>query len=234
MIEVNLLPKEYRKRATPFHFDKKLMYAGGAVAVVFLLLVSFTIYKKHSINTLDKKIVSIERQRKALDKDIRLIDNLTDLKQKLLTRMAGIETLDRSRGMWVSILEDLSSRVPELLWLTDISDEKPKEVKANQRKPIKDRKKNKDKDEAEEKAAPKKQITNVEGYAYTLNSIASFFIGMMKSEYFDDVELAYAKQEKLDEVSAYKFKISCVVDQQSWLNENFQPEQTLTSPLAEN
>ena len=95
MIEVNLLPREYRKRATPFHFDKKLMYAGGAVAVVFLLLVGVTIYKQHSINTLDKKIVSIEKQRKALDKDIRLIDNLTDLKQKLLTRMAGIETLDR-------------------------------------------------------------------------------------------------------------------------------------------
>jgi len=232
MIEVNLLPKEYRKRATPFHFDKKLIYAGGAVAVVFLLLVSFTIFKKHSINTLDKKIVSIERQRKALDKDIRLIDNLTDLKQKLLTRMTGIETLDRSRGMWVSILEDLSSRVPELLWLTDIADEKPKEVRANQRKPIKNKKK--DKGEAGEEAAPKKQITNVEGYAYTLNSIASFFIGMMKSEYVDDVELAYAKQEMLDKVSAYKFKISCVVDQQSWLNENFQPEQTLTSPLAEN
>ena len=232
MIEVNLLPREYRKRATPFHFDKKLIYAGGAVAVVFLLLAGISFYKVHSINTLDKKIVSIEKQRKALDKDIRLIDNLTDLKQKLLTRMAGIETLDRSRGMWVSILEDLSSRVPELLWLTSVADEKPKPVKTNQRKPIKDR--NKKEDEAAEEAGPAKQITNVEGYAYTLNSIASFFIGLMKSDYFDDVELAFAKQEMLDDVSAYKFKISCVVDQQSWLDNNFQPEQTLTSPLAEN
>ena len=113
-----------------------------------------------------------------------------------------------------------------------MADEKPKPVQANKRKPIKDR--NKKKDEAAEEAAPAKKITNVEGYAYTLNSIASFFIGLMKSDYFDDVELAYAKQEMLDEVSAYKFKISCVVDQQSWLDNNYQPEQTLTSPLAEN
>jgi Tfp pilus assembly protein PilN len=234
MIEINLLPKEYRKRSTPFHFNKRWIYAGGAVGMVFLLLIALTVYKKHTISNLDKKIVSVQRQRAALDKDIKLIDGLTDLKQKLLTRLAAIEKLDMNRGMWVAIMEDVSNRVPELLWVTNLSEEGPKKEKtaANRRPGVRNPKDLAEADTVEVQL-PAKRPAIVEGYAYTLNSIASFLVGMMKSEYFDGIELAYARQETIQDVAAYNFKINCLVDYDAWLREEVQPEATVSSPLAD-
>ncbi len=232
MIEINLLPKEYRKRATPFHFNKKWIYAGAAVVFVFLLLAGLTIYKKHSITSLDEKIASVKKQRLALSKDIKLIDDLTDLKQKLLTRMTAIENLDKNRGMWVSIMEDLSNRVPELLWLTKLVEQKPEQPKPTKRRP-----RGRTQQEAEadsvQVAEPTKKQAYIEGYAYTLNSIASFLVNVMKSDYFLDVELAYAKQENVKDIAAYNFRINCVVDYEAWLRYDYQPEKSFSSPLAE-
>jgi Tfp pilus assembly protein PilN len=234
MIEINLLPKEYRKRSTAFRFDKKWLYAGGAVGMVILLLASLTLYKKHTIDNLDKKIVSVQRQRAALDKDVKLIDGLTDLKQKLLTRLAAIEKLDKNRGMWVAILEDVTNRVPELLWITDLSEEAPQQNKAAaRRRPGAANPRDLVQADTVEVQLPSKRPAVIEGYAYTLNSIASFLVGMMKSDYFDDIELAYAKQETVQDVAAYNFKINCVVDYDAWLKEEIQPEATVSSPLAD-
>jgi Tfp pilus assembly protein PilN len=233
MIEINLLPKEYRRRATPLHFDKKWIYAGAAVCVVFLLLAGMTFYKKHTINDLDKKIVSVQKQRRALDKDIKLIDGLTDLKQKLLTRLSAIEKLDVNRGMWVAILEDLSTRIPELLWLTSVSEEDPLKKQATQRKKANPKNLGQMEADTVEVKLPSKRPAVIEGYAYTLNSIASFLVGIMKSEFFDDIELAYARQEEFQNLAAYNFKINCVVDYDAWLKEEYQPEVSVSSPLAD-
>jgi Tfp pilus assembly protein PilN len=232
MIEINLLPREYRKRSNPLHFDKKWIYVGSAVVVMFALLFGLTFLKTHNIAKLEKKIASIQKQRTALDKDIRLIDNLTDLKQKLLTRMTAIEKLDKTRGMWVSILEDLNTRVPEMLWLTDIKEEQPVVVKAkNKRAPKKSKPKNDVKVDSTT-VAPKKKTTTIEGYAYTLSSIASFLVSMVKSDYFEDIKLTYARQEALENIAAYDFKINCVINYDAWLEEKYQPENIMTSPLA--
>ena len=232
MIQINLLPKEYRRRARPFHFDKKWIYATAAVSLVFALLISLTFYKKHQISTLNKKIVMVQKQRKALEKDIQLIDGLTELKQKLLTRMSAIENLDMNRGMWVNILEELSSQVPELLWLINISEEKPAAPKSKVKRP--NRPNTQDSRAEEDSAAiPQKRITKIEGYAYTLNSVASFIVGMMKSDYFKEIELAYARQESMENIAAYNFSINCVVNYNAWLDEIYQPENNSPSPLAE-
>lgn len=203
--------------------------------MVFLLLIALTVYKKHTISNLDKKIVSVQRQRAALNKDIKLIDGLTDLKQKLLTRLAAIEKLDKNRGMWVAIMEDVSGRVPELLWITNMTEESPKRdnTQANRRPGVRNPTDLAQAADTMEVPLPSKRPTVIEGYAYTLNSIASFLVGMMKSDYFDGIELAYARQETIQDLAAYNFKINCVVDYDAWLKEEVQPEAAVSSPLAD-
>lgn len=230
MIEINLLPREYRKRATPFSLDRKWMYIAGAVCLIMAMLVGLTYHKKHQLAKLDKKIESVRKQRMALNEDIKLIDGLTELKQKLLTRMNAIEELDGNRGMWVSILEDLASRVPEMMWLTAFAEEAPQAQKSAKRKP---RRTAAAAAEDSVEAKPVEKITRIEGFAYTLNSIASFIVSIMKSDYLEDVSLAYARQETIGEIAAYSFKIECKINRDAWLRDNYQPEKTLTSPLAE-
>ncbi|NIP43544.1 MAG: PilN domain-containing protein [candidate division Zixibacteria bacterium] len=233
MIEINLLPKEYRRRATPLHFNKKWLYAGAAVCLVFVLLAGMTFYKQQMIRNMDKKIVAAQKERMSLQKDIKLIDNLTNLKQNLLTRLSAIEKLDMDRGMWVAIMEDLSSRVPELLWLTNVSEEDLRQKAAEQRKANNPRNLGQAVQDTVEFQMPSRRPAVIEGYAYTLNSIASFLVGVMKSEYFDDIELAYARQENVEDLDAYNFKINCVVDYDAWLKEEYQPEVSVSSPLAD-
>ena len=59
MIEINLLPKEYRKRASAFHFDKKLIYGAAGAAVVVLLLATVTFYQRYQVRSLDEKIALV-------------------------------------------------------------------------------------------------------------------------------------------------------------------------------
>lgn len=233
MIEINLLPKEYRRRATPLHFNKKWLYAGAAVCLVFVLLAGMTFYKQQMIRNMDKKIVAAQKERMSLENDIKLIDGLTNLKQNLLTRLSAIEKLDMDRGMWVTIMEDLSSRVPELLWLTNVSEEDLRQKAAEQRKANNPRNLGQAVQDTVEFQMPSRRPAVIEGYAYTLNSIASFLVGVMKSEYFDDIELAYARQENVEDLDAYNFKINCVVDYDAWLKEEYQPEVSVSSPLAD-
>jgi len=201
--------------------------------MVFVLLAGMTFYKKQMIKNMDKKIASAQRERISLEKDIKLIDGLTDLKQKLLTRLSAIEKLDMNRGMWVTIMEDLSSRVPELLWLTNVSEEDLQKKMAQERKAGNPRNLGQAAQDTVEVTLPSRRPAVIEGYAYTLNSIASFLVGVMKSEYFDDIELAYARQENIEDLAAYNFKINCVVDYDAWLKEEYQPEVSVSSPLAD-
>lgn len=208
MIEINLLPKEYRKRTRAFSFDKKLISLAAAVAVILLLLVSVTMYQKYQLASLDEDISRASAKRARLQEDIKLIDGLTELKEKILHRMDAIENLDRYRSTWVDVLQDLNSRVPDFMWLTrvaEFAEQKTAQPKA----------KNVPGQQAEDTVKTEIVVfdqsvpTQIEGYAFTLNSVASLMVGLMKSDYFDNVDLAFAKEEEVMGISAFKFRVAC-------------------------
>ena len=60
-------------------------------------------------------------------------------------------------------------------------------------------------------ATPPVRTAEIEGYAFTLNALASFMIKMMRSDYFDEVELVSTKEIELEEKKAYNFTVSCSV-----------------------
>ncbi len=209
MIEVNLLPKEYRKRATTFRFDKRVIYTAIGAGAIVLLLVAVTFHQNYQISSLDQNIAKASAEKLRLQDDIKLIDGLTELKEKIILRMEAIEKLDRYRSTWVNVLQDLNVRVPDFLWLTRVagSDEVggvrpvPRNVPGQEAV---------DTTQAEEfvmfdRPAP----TEIEGYAFTLNSVASLLVGLMKSDYFDNINLAFAKEEEVMGISAYKFRVMC-------------------------
>ena len=57
MIEINLLPKGYRKKQVSFSFGKTGLYAVVAAAGVVLMLVSVTVYQMNQVASLDDGIV---------------------------------------------------------------------------------------------------------------------------------------------------------------------------------
>lgn len=193
-----------------FSLGKTGIYAVAAAAVIIVMLISVSFYQQHKMSELDENIIKAKQRATMLQKDIRLVDALTEVKNKVEARMIAVEKLDSHRSSWVRILENMARNVPEFVWMGRF-EEQPLVVAA----PPQGKSKNKNKEqEAPKKEAytvPTVRTAEIEGYAFTLNALASFMIKMMRSDYFDEVELVNTKEIELEEKKAYNFTVSCNV-----------------------
>lgn len=218
MIEINLLPKGYRKKQVSFSFGKSSFYVIGAAAGIVLMLVSVTIYQMSQIASLDENMQKARQRAAMLEKDIQLVDGLTEVKEKISARMAAVERLDSHRSAWVRIMEDLGRNVPEFVWLGRFTELQPKVDSAAQKQKTSATFGNTQPQAPDSQATPKPQPNpnepkvmpvEVEGYAFTLNALASFMINTMRSDYFDEVELKSTKEITLGDSRAYNFVLAC-------------------------
>jgi Tfp pilus assembly protein PilN len=197
MIEINLLPKELRRKGKKFAFNKNLIYVGMAAGVLIVLFVAISILQTFKLKALDQKIADAKKRTEALKKNIELVDALADLKDKLLQRMSAIENLDKNRATWVYVLEDLSGRVPEHLWLSLLKEEEPaSESQAGTGA-----------DTTTKKTLlfpPTKKVT-LEGYTYSINSLALFLIELMRSDYFKNMDLRFIKKSEMEKQKIFSF-----------------------------
>jgi Tfp pilus assembly protein PilN len=213
MIEINLLPKDQRKRAMEFSLGKSGLYiAAGAVAVV-VALGGITYYQQSQLAELDENIDRAQQRAAMLQKDIKLVDALTDVKNKISNRMAAIEKLDSHRSGWVRVLESVTSRVPEFVWLARFKEVKPiaaKKDDATDKSGEKPKAADAEKDIVASAGAnaPSVLKCEVEGFAFTLNSLAAFMINMMRSDHFENIDLKTTTEVKLEDAKAYNFTIS--------------------------
>lgn len=205
MIEINLLPKEYLKKSFGISLGKAGLYGVAAAAGVILMLVCITFYQMHQLAKLEDNIAKARQRAAMLEKDIKLVDALIDVKAKITNRMAAVERLDSHRSAWVKILEDLARNVPEFVWLGRFSEKAPQDtvVPSNQQgnEP--------QKEQQPVESFPVVRSAEIEGYAFTLNALASFMIKMMRSNYFDEVELVSSDEVKFLDEKAYNFVLTC-------------------------
>jgi len=172
-------------------------------------MVAITFYQIQQLNSLSSDMERANQRAIMLRDDIRLVDALTDVKEKIHQRINAVERLDRHRSAWVRILEDVSRNVPEFVWLDEFK-EKPLETP----KPVKS-----DNQTAGEKPAPpppaaelpSERPVEIKGYAFTLNALAATMIRMMRSEYFDKVELIDSKDTTYAGEKAYLFQLGASV-----------------------
>ena len=203
MIEINLLPKDYRKRSFDFSLGKTGIYAiAGAVGVV-LMLVAVTFYQSHQLSELDDNIAKAKQRAAMLQKDIQLVDALIEVKSKINVRMQAVESLDRHRSAYVRILEDVARNVPEFIWLARFEEDKTAAPK-----PETDKTADGEVKEPVEPVVANAKHMVVEGYAFTLNALAKLMINMMRSDYFDEVELVSTEEKKLEKHEAYNFVLT--------------------------
>ena len=206
MIEINLLPREYLKKSISVSFGKTGLYAVAAVAGITLMLIGVTLYQMHQLSELEDNIAKARQRAAMLEKDIKLVDALTDVKAKITSRMAAVERLDSHRSAWVRILEDVARNVPEFVWLGRFTEEALKDSAAQ---PSQEGNEQETEQQPAVAAAPTMRSAEVEGYTFTLNALASFMIKMMRSNYFDNVELISSDEVKFQDQKAYNFVLAC-------------------------
>jgi Tfp pilus assembly protein PilN len=216
MININLIPKQYLKRSGGISLGKHGVYAMAGVCGIILMLGAITLYQLHQMRELNGQM-EIARSRTAqLDKDIKMVDALIDIKSKITDRMQAVERLDRHRSAWVRILEDLSRNTPEFVWLSSIGEVAPKTVSTSPGRPGAQGNAGQQAAADTVKTAvnpngPIVKPAEIEGFTFTLNALASFMIKMMRSNYFEDVDLVYSKEVAFGKQKAYNFKLNCSV-----------------------
>lgn len=210
MIEINLLPKQYLKSSRSFSFGKTGLYAAAAAAGVVLMLVGISFYQIYQLGRLESDIEKARARAAVLQKDIQIVDALTQVKGKIAERMEAVEKLDRNRSAWVRVLEDVARDVPEFVWL-GVFREMPLDVKSA----AADKTRKTPADTTAQMASngpPSMRQVEIEGYAFTLNALAAFMINLMRSDYFDEVELVSTEEKKFQEKEkAYNFRLGCNV-----------------------
>jgi Tfp pilus assembly protein PilN len=212
MIEINLLPKDHRKGTGTFQFGKTGVYVVSAAIGTVVVLVAITFYQISQLSSLKSDIERAHQRAQMLREDIRLVDALTDVKEKIHQRINAVEKLDRHRSAWVRILEDVSLNVPEFVWLDQFKEvplEKPKPQKN-----AKDAKANEGEQQEVQAPAPElpsERAVEIKGFAFTLNALAATMIKMMRSDYFDKVELIDSKDTLYAGEKAYEFHLAANV-----------------------
>lgn len=215
MIEINLLPKEFHKRSINLNLGKAGYYGIAGAAAIAVLLVSITFYQAHQLSELDTNIKRAQQRASMLQKEVLLVDALMEVKTKFGERMEAVGMLDAHRSSWVKVLEDINRNVPEFIWLARLTEETP-EAAAPAKKPNQPASPNRKTAGAKAESAATKPAdiplvrkVELEGYAFTLNALASFMINMMRSDYFEDVELVSTNEMTFDKHKAYNFVMSC-------------------------
>lgn len=214
MIEINLLPKSYQKKSFDFSLGKTGIYAIAAAAGIVLMLITITIYQNYQMSELESNIEKARQRAAMLERDIQLVDALSDVKNKVQMRMAAVERLDSHRSAWVRILEDVTKNVPEFVWLSRFEEkkiEKKEDKETKNKKNAKNDQQDAENAQQEDNNTPAVRPAVVEGHAFTLNALAAFMIKMMRSDYFDEVELVSTEAKTLQEKRAYNFVINCNV-----------------------
>ncbi|MCK4597372.1 hypothetical protein KAU04_05000, partial [bacterium] len=87
MIRINLLPEEFQSRKRKLRISPHWGFVVAAVVGFFLLLSLLTLWQRSNLNRLETEIrqtrVEAERQKA----DLKLVRELTALKEKILQRM---------------------------------------------------------------------------------------------------------------------------------------------------
>jgi Tfp pilus assembly protein PilN len=200
MIQINLLPKEFRKKTGKLSLGKSGYYAIGATAGVIIMIAVITFYQMFQLQKLDENMEIARFRTQQLQDDIAVVDALIEVKQKIMQRMEAVDRLDQHRSVWVRILEDVSRQVPDFLWLAAFKESQVTPP------PVTD---------STAEAAPVVPVNTrpveIEGYAFTLNSLANFMIKLMRSNYFSDVEMASVEEMLFQEQKAYSYKVGATL-----------------------
>jgi Tfp pilus assembly protein PilN len=202
LININLLPKQFSKRSGKLSLGKHGIYFISAAVGVLLIFAIVTGWQLYKIKELKGQMEVAQARTLQLQKDIAVVDALIDIKVKITDRLEAVERLDRHRSAWVRILEDLSGNIPDFIWLTRFSEVVKTQIATAESDTA---------TVVQSKSQPQVMPAEIEGFTFTLNALASFMIKMMRSNYFDEIELVQTEEMTVGKQKAYNFKVNCNV-----------------------
>ena len=118
MANINLLPwrEEQRKELT----QQFLIVMGVCAAFAGMIIFGVHIFIGNQMDYQNDRNNFLKNEITRLDKELKQIDNLENTKEKLLSRMEVIQSLQQTRPQIVHLFDELVRTVPEGIYLNSI------------------------------------------------------------------------------------------------------------------
>lgn len=211
MIEINLLPKELRKKKIKLPDISFLPIIIGIVGIIVIVHLTFSLavnFKARSLKHLEKKWQELSPAKKSADK---LMQELNIMRSKI----GAIDDLIQGRISWAKKLSDLSDAMIDGVWLNRLWIER-KVIQEKREVQEKDKKGRKETKTILEKIEMKtlhlngsvivtggEETAAVGKFMWSLENNAGFF------EDFSGVESVYMQHSKLKDLEVMNFELTC-------------------------
>ena len=188
LIEVNLLPIEYRVMRKDYTFltDRRaiwgavlLLTTGVLIWLHFMTLVATQSSKESHIASLKVEIQKFDTVKKEISK-------LQDLKVKQEAKNQSLKSISVSKNRWVRIFEDINASLPPHTWLISVKEE-----------------------------ADKPDVLAIQARTFVFQEVAGFMLQLDRRPFFLAPNLESIEQVKAEASSttpAFAFTLHCPLD----------------------
>jgi type IV pilus assembly protein PilN len=120
MIRINLLPVKQAAQAE--RQRQEITRAGLAFALLLALAGAVRLQQGRELAAAEERIGQLETALRALDSQVRDVNDLDAKKKALESKLKVIADLGRKRVGPVGVMSDLAQATPDRVWLTDFSE----------------------------------------------------------------------------------------------------------------
>ena len=117
MIRINLLP--VKEISAEVGRRQELMIAGGALALTVALIAGLYLSQNYKISGLNSELEGLKKEVQTLDVQLKEVGNLQRDVKALEDKLKVIDTLTKKKAGPVRVMESLSGSIPARLWLTE-------------------------------------------------------------------------------------------------------------------
>ena len=195
-IDINLLPQDLRPRKPGIRLNFQ------AVVIIFALIAAGVMGKYYmqvddTLKNLESQRISLVQKQQMLVDTIKLQAEVEALAVRVAERVNIIKELTSESDLRFDMLQHINKVLPENLWLLNIT----------------------------EATTDNKLNFNIEGMAYSKESISGFLEGLQKNDNFDNVSLRSIKPSPMAVRDAFSYIVNVELD-------SYRPPAVTVNPKA--
>lgn len=118
MIRINLLPKEFEKKAAA---KKRGLMIGSMVGFIIVFFIGVYILRVVKVGSLKSRIEEVERELAKLKPVVQKVGEIQSKKEELNKKIGVIKNLMKSRLLYPIFMEDFAAIIPKKVWMTSLN-----------------------------------------------------------------------------------------------------------------
>lgn len=191
VFEINLLPEKYRKKGIAIQIDARMLGAVGGIALV-VLLVMMTSRVNKTLGELREQHETLSSQKLIVEQTAQRVTNQEREIQNIKDKINTLDALGQRNSIQLQILEIVSNKLPDNVWLQDFNQEPPRQRTGPAIRPD--------------------QVLNFRGIALVKEGLTDWITVLQEEDLIQMVEINYLRPARVQNADIFEFSILAVMN----------------------